>query len=101
MDHQQITKALDGVGHNWTTAAAAIGKSRTALVRVSQRHIKARSVAIALCALIDKTPTEVFPDIPEYDREPPAETRARRIAEGKVKVDTALRRGRVLAAHGG
>jgi hypothetical protein len=95
MDHEQITQALAGIGHNWTTAAAAISKSRSALVRVSKRDIKSRAVALALCALLEKAPTEVFPDTPEYDREPPAETRARRIAEGKVKVDTALRRGRV------
>ncbi|WP_303908666.1 hypothetical protein [Thiohalomonas denitrificans] len=92
MDHAQITKALARAGHNWTTAAAAIGKSRAAVSRVCNREIKSRTIALGVCALLDAQPAEIFPDVPEYAQPTPAEMRARRISEGRKKVEAALGR---------
>lgn len=90
MDHEQIKQALAAAGYNFTTAAEVIGKSRTTIVRVSLRDIRSRPIARALCALLERSPADVFPDVPEYQEADPAARRASKVAEGRKKIAVAL-----------
>lgn len=89
MNHKQISAALTGAGYSWRAAADAMGRTATALIRVSKRELKSRYVARALCALIDRTPEEVFPDIPEYSDPDPKETRREAVKRGREKLRAA------------
>jgi len=89
MTHNEIEKALNDRHFSWRSAAAVIGKSATAVIRVSKRDLDSRAIAMALSTLIDDDVTNVFPDKPNYHSDSPKEARKKVIALGKKKLQEA------------
>ena len=89
MTRIEIEKALKDRQLSWRSAAKVIGKSATALIRVSKRDLESRPIAISLSALIDDNVTNVFPDKPTYHSESPKEARNKVIALSRQKLQKA------------
>jgi hypothetical protein len=89
MTHEEISRALSEAGLSWRAAGAAIGRTGTMLIRVSQRDAVSRPVARALSVLIDLPVEEVFPDVPAYHGEDPSVCRKRRISDARAKLKKA------------
>ena len=88
MKYEAIHQALRANGFTWAMAGEAIGCSGHHVMGVASRRHTSRRAAVAFSALIDKDVSEVFPDVPQYHRDPKAERHAR-IQEAKAKLESA------------
>ncbi len=85
MNYSEIYEALKAKDLNWSLSAKAIGCSTSHLMNVAARRAESKSVAKSLSFLIDKPLSDVFPDIPRYQKDLRAK-RESTLADAKARL---------------
>ncbi len=70
MESKQIKKELAARGFDFSMLAEAIDKSPSLVSKVASRKATSRFVAMAIAKALEKSITEVFPDVEAYHYAP-------------------------------
>jgi hypothetical protein len=88
MNYKQIHKCLKDVGLSWVAAGEVIGCTHQHVMNVCARRVESERIAKAVSVLIEKSVSEVFPDVPRYQENRKAERKSR-LDEARARLSEA------------